>query len=82
MCDWPQAWLRARGEERGSLFTAETVASQFGVAAASYETVPLGGAAERLGDTLSVSDHSSAFQAVLSPSPRTLKACAVQMLCR
>ena len=34
-----QAWLRSRGEEKGSLFTAEAVAEQFGVTA--YQAAPL-----------------------------------------
>lgn len=37
----PQAWLRARGEAGSTLFTAETVAEQFGVARNSYDAVQL-----------------------------------------
>ncbi len=37
----PQAWLRGRGDAGSTLFTAETVAEQFGVARNSYDAVQL-----------------------------------------
>lgn len=36
-----QAWLRMRGDQSTSVFTADTVASTFGVVEGSYNAVPL-----------------------------------------
>jgi hypothetical protein len=36
-----QAWLRARGSNSVSVFTADTVADTFGVVKSSYQAVPL-----------------------------------------
>jgi len=36
-----EAWLRSRGESAGQVYTAETVAEQFGVVKSSYDAVPL-----------------------------------------
>ncbi|GLC55887.1 hypothetical protein PLESTB_001040200 [Pleodorina starrii] len=36
-----EAWLRSRGDASGNVFTAETVAEQFGVARSSYDPVLL-----------------------------------------
>ena len=36
-----QAWLRSRGEQGTTVFTADTMAEQFGVNKGSYDPVPL-----------------------------------------
>lgn len=36
-----QAWLRSRGTTGGTVYTADTIAEQFGVVKSSYEGVPL-----------------------------------------
>lgn len=36
-----QAWMRTRGEQGTSVFTADTVAETFGVVEGSYNAVPL-----------------------------------------
>lgn len=36
-----QAWMRARGTGGTSIYTADTIAEQFGVVKSSYEGVPL-----------------------------------------
>lgn len=38
------AWLRSRGEVGASIFTADSVAEQYGVVASSYTAVPLAAA--------------------------------------
>lgn len=36
-----QAWMRSRGPTGTTLYTADTIAEQFGVVKSSYESVPL-----------------------------------------
>ena len=36
-----QAWMRSRGEQGTTVFTADTMAEQFGVNKGSYDPVPL-----------------------------------------
>lgn len=38
---FPKAWLCSRGTTGASVFTADTIAEQFGVVKSSYEGVPL-----------------------------------------
>lgn len=36
-----QAWMRSRGENGTSVFTAETMAEKFGVNKGSYDPIPI-----------------------------------------